>query len=130
MIWNLLDDTAVQIAFITIGCVSSLWTTYLALSRKAMAARFLRDVIQRQNSGLKVLLKGVSSVQVYSERQGADPPELSLTIKVNLFLRPSVFHNGKKIVYREVRARCSEQGWSIGDLFRDIGKIVADNGNK
>jgi len=124
MFSELLGIPAIQIALLAVGAISSLWTLYLTLSRKNMACRFLRDIIQKQNSGSKVIHKNMSTVQVWQERPGTAPNNLVLTVKINLFLRPSVFHKDKKIIYRDVKVRCSEQG-PVESLFRDV-KEMAD----
>ena len=123
MFWNLLNDTGVQITLLVIGFASSLWTLYLAVSRKDMAYRFLRDTIQRQNSGLKVAQNGISTVQVFREQLDATKTKLILTVRVNLFLRPSVIYKEKKITYCGVRVRCSEHG-PIESLLKDVSEIA------
>jgi len=123
MFWNLLDDTTVQITLFIVGFVSSLWTLYLALSRKDMACRFLRDTIQRQNSGFKVTQKDIFTIQVFQDQLDTAKTKLILTVKVNLLLRPFVLYKEKKITYRGVRVRCSEHG-PIESLLRDISEIT------
>lgn len=123
MFWNLLDDTTVQITLFIIGFVSSLWTLYLALSRKDMACRFLRDAIQRQNSAFTVTQKGISTVQISQEQLGTAKTKLILTVRVNLLLRPFVLYKDKKITYRGVRVRCSEHGL-IESLLRDVTEMA------